>query len=143
MEAASGHPVLNETYSVMAVQEDPVSIVLSATARAVAVTPADTFRLALSEAASAPEISSAERLAFDVYSAAQFVADFPAPRLIMLVSALEVLINVDQRDDHSIDHLDRLIEITAISDLGPDESEKLRSASADSRANPSPPPDDG
>ncbi len=128
MEAASGHPVLNETYGVMALQDDPRAIVVSGSARGVAVTSTETFRVALFESANAPVISSAERLAFDVYSAAQFVADFPAPRLIMLMSALEVLIDVNRRDAESIDHLDRLIEITAASDLDRDESEKLRSA---------------
>ena len=72
---------------------------------------------ALDAAMSVPEISDIERLAYDIYASA-FVVQFSAEaRFMLLMMALETLIEQAERDAPTRSHVDRLIEVTRISEL--------------------------
>ncbi len=113
----TGHLVANEIHGLMVVPDDVDTLVFSASAKGRAGTPEETFLRAFSEATQCPDIDDRTRLAFDIYSAAGFVSESPAARMVMLMMALEAMIDVGERDGASRAHIDRLLEVTEKADL--------------------------
>jgi hypothetical protein len=124
----TGQFVMNEVHGLMVVPDDLTAVAITASAKVRAGTPKERFVLTLSEAIKAPEVSNRERLAFDLYSAAAFVAESPAARFMMLMMALEALIEVGDRDLSSRQHIDRLIEMTDEAELDHGDAERLKNA---------------
>ncbi len=71
----------------------------------------EVYARAMGLASSSP-LSERERVAFDLFSASQFVAHIPDARLIMLVSALEALVDQGSRSPEAVAHLRELEAIT-------------------------------
>lgn len=120
--------VINEVHGLMVLPDDVTAVAISGNARGRAGTPSERFLQALSAAMGAPEFDFRERLAYDIYSAAAFVGDFPVARFMMLMMALETLIQAGERDDVSQAHIDRLIEDTDHATLAQHAKESLQNA---------------
>ena len=100
----TGHLVANEVHGLMVLPDDVDALVFSASAKGRAGTSKGTFLHAFSEAAGCPDIDDRSRLAYDIYSAAGFVSESPAARMVLLMMALETMVDVGERDDTSRAH---------------------------------------
>ena len=73
-------------------------------------------------------VSEREQTAFGLYSGSMFVASLADARFLMLMMAMETLIEQEPRSDAAVAHVDRLIEQTRESGLPSPEITSLRSS---------------
>jgi len=124
----TGHVVVNEVHGLMVLPDDDAALVISGAAKGRAGTPREQFLRALSDAKESPDIDRQERLAFDLYSASAFVSESPAARLVMLMMALEALMDVGERGEELRTHIDRLVLATDEAELDPSDAESVKNA---------------
>jgi hypothetical protein len=129
LNTASEFLVANETFGIMVFPDDVPVLVSSASATGYAGTPPERFTRALVAAQTSNDMTTRERLAFDLYSAADFVSSRPEARFVLLMMALEALIEVDARGPHAQEHIDALIRLTEeVATLDRDEADSLKNA---------------
>jgi hypothetical protein len=80
---------------------------------------------ALQAAEGEPALSPQERLAYDIYSASFFVSESPDARLMMLMMALETLMEQQDRDQATQEHVQRLIAVTAEAPIEKNEKQSI------------------
>jgi len=128
LRVTTGQLTVNETFGIMVLPNDVPVRVSSGSASGYAGTPRDQFTRALAAARSGPAITARERLAFDLYSAADFVSDRPEARFVVLMMAFEALIEAKMRDAGFQEHIDSLTRITTNATLQPGETQNLANA---------------
>ncbi|HEV7148663.1 MAG TPA: hypothetical protein VGN48_16850 [Pedococcus sp.] len=111
-EAAGGWPVRNEVYGVHTFEGDRVPLFVSTSGDFSVGIQEGRLRLAIDSIAQRTRLSDRERLAFDLYSLSRTVADKPDARFVVLMMALEALIDQRQRSDVTIRHIDTLVDAT-------------------------------
>ncbi len=129
LETQSGARMLNDEHGLMTFESVPpprfVELKMDAAFGRSGAKFEEAFRLA---AKRADPVSEKARVAFDVY-AASFFATRPDARLLLLMMALETLLQPQPRDAPTRAHLDQLIRATTESiSLPPSEKESLRNA---------------
>jgi len=122
--AATGHPALNDVHGLMTYPSEPRPVLLgtgpvTGIRGALGARVRDTILHARDIGAT---IDPQYRLAYDLFSAAA-IEGAPDARLMMLMMALETIIEQDSRPQESIDHIEKLRRTTADSETLPD-SEK-------------------
>jgi hypothetical protein len=123
---ATGGRLLNDVHGTMVFETEPPPSFISTGPFTVQL-PAqpDRLRKALSEAAKAPPPSEQERLAYDLFSAS-FFEESPDARFLMLMMAVETLIDPAPRSEKARDHVEHLKHLTDVStELTPEEKESL------------------
>ena len=113
---ASGQPALREVHGLMTYACEPPPLLMTAESlSAVAAPQRGRLERALKLAAVAGPTSRQDRLAFDLYSASFFTLHLVDARFILLMMAVETLIEQEPRADHVRQHVDQLIELTRTS----------------------------
>jgi hypothetical protein len=117
MEARFGHPFLDDVHGLITYPCAPRPILVGVIGAGFAPLAQDHWRRALEAAVHEAPLTVAGRLAYDIYSAAFFVADQPDARFMMLMMALETLITQNSRSREVREHVDSLIAATRQSSL--------------------------
>jgi hypothetical protein len=128
MQEASGLTFMNDVHGLMTFDADQQIVFLRGSAHGRALPTVEVFERALEATSAAPEMSERERLSFDLFNASQVVAESPEARFVMLVMAVEALIETQTRDERFCGHIDQLIEITRDASLDPVQIENLMNA---------------
>jgi hypothetical protein len=112
-EQASGQRFLNEVHGLMTYPCDPEPRFVGVSgAKGMSVPRPETVERALELAASREMLPSEASLAFDLYSRSFFVAESADSRFLMLMMAVETMINQKSRPDHIRQHAETLIALT-------------------------------
>jgi hypothetical protein len=116
VEDASGRRALNDVHGITVFECEPPPVFVRISAKAKVGKPVDRF-LDLLEAAMSADLtmSARDELAFDLYSASFFERSADA-RFLMLMMALETLIEQEPRSDAVAEHVARLVEATRAAD---------------------------
>ena len=125
LEQQIGHRVLNGAHGLMVFATDPKPRFAAATAKMVRGTNADAFQLLLLEAiAKRPTLSDREQLSFSLFNASFFQPSADS-RFILLVMAIEALIEPKQRSPEAQDHAEELIAKTQQAKLPSTEKDSM------------------
>lgn len=117
LEQQVGHRVLNSAHGLMVFATDPKPRFAAASAKMVRGTNADTFQILLLEAiAKRPVLSDREQLAFSLFNASFFQPSADS-RFILLVMAIEALIEPTQRSPETRKYVEELITQTQLAKL--------------------------
>lgn len=118
LEGQLGERVLNDDHGIMIYECEPgPTFAKIGKVNAVTGPPSDRLISEIERASElALQMSSTERLAFDLY-AASFSESSPDARLLMLMMAVETLIKLAPRDMAVREHVEGMIEATRTSDL--------------------------
>ncbi len=117
--------VLNDEHGVMVFAEHPKPRFASQSATGVVVKPPERVAVVIARArADGAQLGAKEVLAFDLFGAAFFQPSADA-RFLMLMMALETLIDQQPRSDEVRDLVDRLTEQVRQSELAPSDSASL------------------
>jgi hypothetical protein len=118
--------VVKDEHGLMVFEADPWPKFALSTADAVVGRPAPRLVKALERAEErSVSISEREQTAFELYSGSMFVASLADARFMMLMIAMETLIDPSLRSPNAVAHVDRLIEETRQADLPRDEVSSL------------------
>ena len=110
--------VLQDEHGLMVFEAEPWPRFALSTLDVVVARPAPRLVKAIQKADEiAIDISEREKTAFDLYSASMFVASLADARFLLLMMALETLIDEQPRPDAAVAHVDGLIEQTRGSSL--------------------------
>jgi hypothetical protein len=117
LEAQAGRPVIYNNYGLHVFKESPWPMFVAMDA-GLATGAATDILIAAAETARllGVDVSERERLAYDLY-AASFFQRGPDARYLMLMAALEALIEPQPRPTASIEHVEHLIQLTRDSAL--------------------------
>ena len=117
LEQQIGHRVLNSAHGLMVFATDPKPRFAATSAKMVRGTNADAFQILLLEAiAKRPSLSDREQLAFSLFNASFFQPSADS-RFILLVMAIEALIEPTQRSPEAREHAEQLISQTQLAKL--------------------------
>ncbi|HEX2904803.1 MAG TPA: hypothetical protein VHO01_15230 [Jatrophihabitans sp.] len=123
--AAAGIQLINDEPGVLVFEPNPPPRFVSVAARGQVGKPVDRFMRAIREADLKDlGLSDQESVAFNLYAASFFQDDTDA-RFMLLMMALETLIVPELRDPETLEHLEKLIEQTANSELVPSQKNPL------------------
>jgi hypothetical protein len=116
VEQSAGRRALNNVHGIMVFECEPAPVFAGISAKAKVGKPVEKL-LALLEAAADVDVTTAERdvLAFDLYSASFFERSADA-RFLMLMMALETLIEQEPRSAPAAAHVARLVDATRNAD---------------------------
>lgn len=128
MQGASDVVFMNDVHGLMTFDADRQVVFVRASAHGRARPTVEALERALDAAQAAPPVTERERLAYDLFNASQVVAESPEARFVMLVMAIEALIQTRRRDERFCSHIDRLIAITLEASLDPVQAENLTNA---------------
>jgi hypothetical protein len=118
--------VLKDEHGLMVFEDEPWRKFALSSIEAVVGRPAPRLAKAIERAEQiSASISEREKTAFDLYSGSMFVASLADARFLMLMMAMEALIEQAQRSTAALDHVDRLIDETRSADLPRDEIASL------------------
>lgn len=122
--------VLQDEHRLMVFEAEPWPMFALSTRTAVVGRPAPRLVKAIEKAREvSAEISDREKTAFDLYSTSLFVASSSADsRFLMLMMAIETLIEQEPRSDPAVAHVDRWIQEVRESELSRDEITSLVSS---------------
>jgi hypothetical protein len=125
LEQETGRRVLNDAHALIVFECDPPPSFVRASALGALSVNATRLEQAV-EAALSVELASpaAHSLSFDLYSASAFQPSTDA-RFIMLVMAVETLLDPQPRPEASRGHVEHLIELTQAADLSASERSSL------------------
>jgi len=124
-----GGRFVNDVHGLMAFECDPWPTFVSVSADAVAGRQEARVLDAIAKAAHIEAaVSDRERLAYDLYSASFFEASADA-RFMMLMMAVETLIELRARPSEVIAHVDQLLAATRAADIPKNEKESVEGAS--------------
>lgn len=127
LEQQVGTRMVQDVHGLMVFEAEPWPRFASAHASLTVRRPGERLMLALNIGSDIGiSLSDRERTAFDLYSASFFVHSLIDARFLMLMMALETLIEPQSRSDETIAHVDALIEQTRNADLPVDEATSLR-----------------
>lgn len=125
LEQQVGHRVLNSVHGLMIFATDPKPRFAAANARMVRGTNADAFQTLLLEAIEKrPVLSNREQLAFSLFNASFFQPSADS-RFILLVMAIEALIEPLQRSPEARSHAEQLIAQTKSAKIPAAEQESM------------------
>lgn len=117
LERQVGSRVLNDQPGVMVFECEPEPRFVGGTAKPVVTKSGERVEQAVEVAAqSGLQMGEQERLSFDLFSAS-FFQPSPDGRLLMLMMAIETLLDLQPRDEECIAHVEHLIALTRDSDL--------------------------
>jgi hypothetical protein len=125
VEQQTGRRVLNDAHALIVFECDPPPSFFATSARGVISINATRLDQAV-EAALTVEVASpsAHNLSFDLYSASAFQPSTDA-RFVMLVMAVETLLDPQPRPESSLAHVEHLIALTQAADLPDSERASL------------------
>jgi len=122
-----GARVINDRWGLMVYETDPQPLFSSSSADVGRLSPARHFRRVFESALEGVEpLSDRERLSLDLFNASFFQVSADA-RLLMLMMAIEALLDPASRGAASVEHVDQLVALTQ-SNGSLDESEKASMA---------------
>ncbi len=114
LEEQTGRRVLNDVHGLMTFESDPPPAFSIPSARVTVVKKFEDLRAAIVQALQfAPAVTDRDRLAYDLFSAS-FFQPGPDSRFLMLMMALETLIEPMTRSSAAVRHVSRLICLTRI-----------------------------
>lgn len=117
LEQQVGHRVLNSIHGLMVFATDPKPRFAAVSAKMVRGTNADAFQILLLEAiAKRPVLSDREQLAFSLFNASFFQPSADS-RFLLLVMAIEALIEPTQRSPKTREYVEELIAQTQLTKL--------------------------
>jgi hypothetical protein len=128
LEAQFDRPVFYDTHRLVIFSCEPTPDFQRGTASGVSPLAKKHWFRALQAAEREPALSQRERLAYDIYSASFFVSEPPDARLMMLMMALETLMEQRDRDQTTQEHVQRLIAITAEATIEKNEKHSITSS---------------
>jgi hypothetical protein len=121
--------VVQDEHGLMVFEAEPWPKFALSTVHAVVGRPAPRLVKAIEKAHELSiAISDREKTAFDLYSGSMFVASLADARFLMLMMAMETLIEQEARSDAAVAHVDRLIHETKDAELSADEIRSLTSS---------------
>jgi hypothetical protein len=117
LEAETGRPIIDNNYGLQVFKESPWPMFVAMSAGLSTGAPTDILTTA-TEVGRQIGLTTSDResLAYDLY-AASFFQKGPDARYLMLMTALEALIEPQPRPTSSIEHVERLIKLTCESEL--------------------------
>ena len=124
-----GHRVLNDVHGLMTFECDPKPVFVSVTGVGVVVVAGERVMQALARARAVPvEVSTSQRIAYDLSSASRAETTADA-RFVMLMMAVETLIDPQPRSEQAVALVDAWIaEVKARDDLPAEERRSLAGA---------------
>lgn len=121
--------VVQDEHGLMVFEAEPWPKFALSTVQAVVGRPAPRLAKAIEKAKElSVAMSDRERTAFDLYSGSMFVASLADARFLMLMMAMETLIEQEARSDAAVAHVERLVRETKAAELPADEIRSLASS---------------
>jgi hypothetical protein len=125
LETKFGGQVLSDRHGLVVFECQPPPIFMGMSGAGLTVVAGESWFLALAAAQEVGPLDERSRLAYDIFSASFFVASSPDARLMLLVMALETLIDQNERASEVRDHVDQLITCTKLADIEAAEKDSI------------------
>jgi hypothetical protein len=128
LAVGNGNVQLNDIHGLMTYPADIQPGFWRGEAKGVVRVNPETQVRALTSAQNLSTISHRERLAYDLFSASQFVAELADARFIVLMMAFETLVEPQMRDSAFCDHIDSLVALTEDAEIEGEQKRNLQNA---------------